>query len=241
MSETEALTDPLVGFPWTELFSLYDDACRGFDATAGHLEDLPEKQCCDRRLYYVLLDRFRVELSESSGLRTETYRAMLYWKHYSSGRRRAELLCDRVVKDQDSVGVALQHLSNKLRRPVERIPSVICELVESLGKYKLPGMAASSSLPTRTTFLHFAYPSVVPIFDSQALKSFDILQDCSNLRSDLLSRYIDSVYQLSDKHALLHPKDARESHIRITEMALWVLRGKPSKLASPRPKHVCVA
>ncbi len=225
MASMSCPRDPLVGFEWAKLHETYMKMCKGFDKDSWCLVGFLPQPNSDLELYYELIERFVKESNSPEGLQVDTYIGMLYWKHYSGRRGRAERLCFRVQDPQAHVASALADLSKVLPRSLDRNPTIIGRLVEDLGEYRLPGMTDSSALPTRTTFLHFWYPHTVPIFDSQALKSLGIEEKKASSRIESLRQYLNCVWELSTRYAGTLPAEPRETQVRLIEMALWVERG----------------
>ena len=86
-------------------------------------------------------------------------------------------------------------------------------------------MASSSTLPVRTTFLHFLYPSVVPIFDQMVLKAVNGWEKDANHKASFLTAYLPLAWELAERYAKPAFSFKRESPIRVIDMALWVTRG----------------
>jgi hypothetical protein len=81
-----------------------------------------------------------------------------------------------------------QDLQEKLIRILHEIPlsldrnsSDVLDIAKWLGRFNLPGMASSGALPVRTTFLHFLYPSIVPIFEVLFEQSVDELSEVNEI------------------------------------------------------------
>jgi hypothetical protein len=101
-------------------------------------------------------------------------------------------------------------------------------LVKRLGEYKVVGMKTASALPVRTTFLHYLFPAVVPIFDTMVLKAVGVDEPNANQRADVLREYLPFAWELTDQHAAHVPGHSRETSVRLIDMALWVVRGEGS-------------
>ena len=78
------MINPLHGFNWHTLCTLYDALCKGFCPNAPHLKGIKPCPQTDRQLYYILVELIGSEIRSQSGIRLETYEALLYWKHYSN-------------------------------------------------------------------------------------------------------------------------------------------------------------
>jgi hypothetical protein len=89
-------------------------------------------------------------------------------------------------------------------------------------------MRSSDSLPVRTTFLHFVYPDVVPIFDKQVLKAVGIYNRNANRSRKRLLQYVPHAWKMLDLHSSQFNTFKRETAVRLIDMALWVTRDKAS-------------
>ncbi len=79
----------------------------------------------------------------------------------------------------------------------------------------------------RTTFLHFLYPQVVPIYDRMVLRAVGFSEDeAKEAICDIgvLRRYLLHAWRLSDRYQGSFPNDAKETPVRLIDMALWVKR-----------------
>jgi hypothetical protein len=217
--------DPLSGFSWRTLHEAYKKTCKRFNPQSRALRGLSVRPSEDLVLYHFLKKQFANLRSGIADIPVETYKGMLYWKLYSMGRGIAERRCDEVDKDSGRVASSLHRCLQDLPTSIDRSAKHVPDLVRSLGKYQLPGMRSSDSWPTRTTFLHFVYPAVFPIFDSQALKSFGVSLEDSRNKDGVLAEYASRVWDLTDKHTHSQPQDCEETPLRLTEMALWICRG----------------
>lgn len=222
------MRDPLANFDWSSLYLKYDARCVGFDKNSGFLgtlmTNLPNS---DRTLYYRLLDLFSIKHRNSLTDPIGAYEAMLYWKLYSQSTSSYTLPkwlredASKRIKAQEN----LLRLFQEIPTTVDRSPLAIVELVKWLDRFKLPGMATSTTLPVRTTFLHFLYPSVVPIFDKMVLKAVNGWEKDANHKISFLRAYLPLAWELADRYTQLFSPFTRESPIRVIDMALWVNRG----------------
>ena len=91
----------------------------------------------------------------------------------------------------------------------------------------LYGLSNSCALPARSTFLHFLYPSTVPIFDKQVLRAVGVAEKGANRRSHVMFDYIQFAWDISESPYI--PRDWQETPIRLVDMALWVIRDKKNR------------
>ena len=222
------MRDPLNSFDWSSLYRSYDNRCVGFDRTSVYLSapevDRPES---DRTLYYQLIKLFSEERRNSIVDPMGIYEALLYWKLYSQSTAQYNLnkwLRQDLAK-RNSAQERLLRLFQKLPTTLERNPSTIVELVKWLGEFQLPGIASPSTLPVRTTLLHFLYPSVVPIFDQMVLKAVGAWDKNANHKASVLKDYLPFAWELAEQHAQPISSFTKEGPLRVIDMALWVSRG----------------
>jgi hypothetical protein len=211
------MSDPLVGFDWKIVCDRYDAACCGFKPHSEHLRGFYAGTPDDRSLYYKLVG---AAVSEArSQLDADWYEALLYWKLYSSTPDSS------ITSWLQGFAVARFHqLLAQMPETATRDVADILALVESIGKYQLPGMASSDALPVRTTFLHILYPNVVPIFDKMVLKAVGAWFEGANKKVPVLRQYLPHAWALADKYAQQF-SGFKESPVRLVDMALWVERG----------------
>ena len=219
------MRDPLNSFDWSSLYHRYDDRCIRFDPTSPFLASLEvDRVKSDRSLYYELLNLFseerRTSLTEPIGI----YEALLYWKLYSQSTFPPKWLPQHASNERKEAQNSLVQLLQELPTSLERNPSAIVDRVKWLGNFKLPGMASSSALPVRTTFLHFLYPSVVPIFDQMVLKAVGMWFKDANHKTNVLKEYLPFAWELTELHAQHVSSFTKEGPIRVIDMALWVSR-----------------
>jgi hypothetical protein len=84
------------------------------------------------------------------------------------------------------------------------------------------------ALPVRTTFLHFLYPTVVPIFDQMVLKAVGAWDTNANHKTSVLKEYLPFAWKLAEKYEQQFSIFPKEGPIRLIDMALWVNRGNGS-------------
>jgi hypothetical protein len=183
----------------------------------------------DRALYYELLKAFCPEQRIAIAEPVCFYEALLYWKLYSQNTNLKQWLQDPFKRMQ--VQKSLIRLFQRLPASLERIPSVIVNEINKLDEFQLPGMASSCALPVRTTFLHFIYPSVVPIFDKMVLQAVGAWYKGANQSTEVLMEYLPFAWELSDRYARQVSIFEKEGPIRVIDMALWVVRGQEASIS----------
>jgi len=222
------MKDPLNGFDWPSLYQSYDSRCLSFHRTSVYLSapevNRPES---DRALYYQLVNLFSKERRNSIAEPMGIYEALLYWKLYSQSTASHNLdkWLRQVATKRKSAQERLIRLFKELPTSLEKNPSAIVERVKWLGEFQLPGIASPSTLPVRTTFLHFLYPSVMPIFDQMVLKAVGAWDKDANHKTSVLKEYLPFAWELADKHAQQISSFTKEGPMRVIDMALWVSRG----------------
>lgn len=239
------MSDPLGGFPWQDLYDRYDVLCSRFNPRSKHLAAVHPAPATDRLLYYHLV---QAASPSSSGTRPALdlawYEALLYWKLYSQPYARD--IAKRLPQDKSSRfrnGTQLQLLLAKMPRTIPRQFSAVASLLQIIDRYPLDGMKTETALPVRSTFLHFLYPTVVPIFDKMVLQAVGVTRKGSNQRLDVLSKYLPYAWLLTRRHAG-QLTGFKETPIRLTDMALWIIRNSPSLTVSapsstPWAHHDC--
>jgi hypothetical protein len=225
------LADPLPSFPWPSLADEYDEYCERFSSSSPYLAQISPNPQSDRVLYKMLLSRFAEELASENVVTFDTYLAMLYWKLYSQGAAIANT-CKVLVENSQEKGralVGLRQLSSRLRGvSTERLEDVL-DLIQDDRLYCFRGMKSKDAFPVRTTFLHFARPEEVPIFDKQVLMAIGIAERNANHDVRYLRAYIPHARSLAREHAHMLPNIGPEKALRLIDMALWVMRGKSRK------------
>lgn len=210
-------------FKWEALYKKYDKTCKNFDPNSQFLYAFKNKPCNDRELYYLILEKIRFENTLNLG----TYEGILYWKLYSQPAAISNT-CKKIRQDisiQNCISNALMNLNSELPKSVNENIIEIKQLYNILSQFanNLFGMKNSCALPVRSTFLHFKYPNVIPIFDKQVLKAVGISEEKANSKYHFLYEYIEFAWEI--KRSQLFPKDLKESKLRLLDMALWVNRG----------------
>lgn len=224
------MIDPLGSFDWSTLHALYDQKCQWFNKGAKYLDFLSYRPESDRELYYLLIDCFARKRLKPYNIDLRIYEALLYWKLCSQPAAVKNVLeLARSRRNSTYWQNQLTGLCSSLPANIERNSKGITSLVKEFGRFHLFGMRSPDSLPVRTTFLHFVYPHTVPIFDKMVLKAVGIEDKNANKNFGYLERYILHVWVLVDKYSSCFPKSARESPIRMIEMALWSLRGNATR------------
>jgi hypothetical protein len=230
-----SLTDPLVGFDWSSLGSRYKELCRGFDPSTPYLDAISPRPESDRALYSVLVARFAEELESDSGITFETYLAMLYWKLYSQGAAVANT-CKFLIEnaqEQENASIKLRQLSSHMREASTKEPHEVIELLRAHDKFCFRGMKTDTALPVRSTFIHFVKPGEVPIFDKQVLFAVGISEKNANQKFRFLEAYLPHARKLAAEHAQfftsLNREEYREEPLRLIDMALWVVLGRPNR------------
>jgi len=222
------LADPLENFDWGNLGIRYEDLCKRFKRSSPYLASISPIPTSDRHLYQILVRRFTEELHSASGITYETYLAMLYWKLYSQGAAVANT-CKFLVENvraRENASIGLKQLSSHLRKVSTREPHEIIELLQDHSKYCFRGMESTTALPVRTTFLHFARPSDIPIFDKQVLLAVGIVEKYANQKFMYLQAYLSHARKLVAKYSQSFSSLDCEGALRLVDMALWVVRGE---------------
>lgn len=102
-----------------------------------------------------------------------------------------------------------------MKREVAEVGKLI-DLIEAV---KVPGMGLSVG----STFLHFLYPSTVPIYDKFVLEALSITDKKPR---DCFRKYLTSAWPLAYPYADRVPKGGVETPLRAVEMALWLTRAR---------------
>jgi hypothetical protein len=211
------MSDSLSGFDWNKVCARYDATCRSFSPLAPQLRGPYAGTLTDRALYYKLVtvatQRHRAQLG------TDWYEALLYWKLYSQ-----PAAVSNINGWMPSFALSSLHsLLSAIPSALSRDAADILALIELIGRYQLPGMKTSTSLPVRTTMLHVLYPDVVPIFDQMVLKAVGSWYTAANQDVRVLARYIPHAWTLADRHTG-HLTGFQESSVRLIDMGLWLVR-----------------
>ena len=210
------MNDPLENFNWETLHERYDNLCSGFNNDSEYLSYFKSRPKSDCELYYFLIREF------SKSINLGLYKAMLYWKLYSQPAAVANIL-GRINNHKD-IDERLIILSKRLPLKIERNIDDIVELVQ-INEISIFGMGSSDSFPVRTTFLHFVYPEIVPVFDKMVLQAIGIEENNANHDIQVLKDYIPFAWKLADKYKNQFNKNWQETSVRLIDMALWVNRG----------------
>jgi len=217
------MIDPLKDFNWSSLYEQYDNRCRNFDPASDHLKAIAPSPKSDRELYYHLVRSIQPS-TEGREFSADLYEAMLYWKLYSNYQAIGNLrrwLAPEVLPSQTA---NLMRLLDELPSQIERNVGQVVNLVNKMDEYRLVGMKTPTALPVRTTFLHYFFPDVVPIFDKMVLRAVDVTVPNANHKIEVFQEYLPFAWELADRHAANLRGHYRESSIRLIDMALWIVR-----------------
>jgi hypothetical protein len=222
------MIDPLNSFDWHSLHDKYDARCPQFDKSSPHLDVFgSERPPTDRATYYRLIAAFAENRGAWGNQAIAFYEAMLYWKLYSQGQKNP-LIWQHFERSgslrqaaQERFSLLLQHLPTSLKRS----PEAIVEAIKLIGDFQIPGMKSATALPVRTTFLHFVYPSVVPIFDKMVLQAVGVRETNANQKISVFKNYLPFAWELADRYTHTATVFDNESDVRVIDMALWVGRG----------------
>ncbi len=219
------MIDPLSKFDWHTLYQAYDDLARRYDPDSEYLHAFTRRPPSDRDCYHYLCSQVASELNTDAGICVATYTALMYWKLYSQHQ---STICRRIRTEaarRQQLHPALHLLSLELRHGSSpQAPQDVIDLIRLIDRFRPFGMADSSALATRTTFLHFVYPDVVPIFDKQVLLAVGVDEEGANRDIDVLRQYIPFAWRLPDKYKNDLPEEYPETPLRLIDMALWVTR-----------------
>ena len=227
------MSDPLGGFHWQSLYKRYDALCSRFNPRSGHLATVHPTPAKDRLLYYHLVRAASADVSgRRPALDLEWYEALLYWKLYSQPYVRN--ISEWLPKDKASRlrnAAQFKNLLAKMPRTIPRQFSAVASLLQIIDRYPLDGMKTETALPVRSTFLHFLYPTVVPIFDKMVLQAVGVTRKGSNQRVSVFRKYLRHASTLAGQHAG-QLTGFKETPVRLTDMALWIIRNSPSLTVS---------
>lgn len=220
------MKDPLGNFDWSTLYKIYDASSNRFDGNAKYISNtFKPRPKEDRELYYMLIEKIDLERRDNAGISLDTYEAMLYWKLCSQPAA-VKNVCEKISNNQNNLRYVLnqkliyltKELPDKLQKDVDR---VIIH-VKKISKHRIFGMGCG--LPVNTTFLHFLYPDIVPIFDKMVLSAVGISDKNANQRIDVLEQYIPFAWELAEKYSS-QLRSFKETPLRLIDMALWAVRG----------------
>lgn len=217
------MKDPLENFNWDQLYYLYDKQCRGFNPNSPYLLKQNFKVDSDRELYYVLIKVVKEEFLSTGTLTFETYIGILYWKLYS---QKISKVYENAYKERGSTEISLQKLKCILSLVdlKDRNLNNIVKLMLRIGETGLYGIKLDTSLPVRSTLLHFLYPEWVPIFDKMVLKAVGITEKDANQKMEIFEEYLPFNWNLCEKYEDKIRNFKKETPIRVIDMALWVIR-----------------
>jgi hypothetical protein len=217
------MMDPLAGFDWSTLHLRYRALCCRFKPRCVHPEAVSPAPETDLSLYYWLV---RTAGPDASGERraadTGWYKALLYWKLYFLPSTPSNI-ARWLPKD----GKRQQHNTEQLRLLLAKMPRAIPHdlkavtlLLGFISEHPPAGMSEKCALAVRSTFLHFLYPAVVPIFDKMVRKAVGLNEKDQSLET--FRRYVLHAWALTHRHAE-QLAGFRETPVRLTDMALWVI------------------
>ncbi|MBU1177287.1 hypothetical protein KKH96_02470 [Patescibacteria group bacterium] len=215
------MNDPLEKFNWGTLHKRYDDLCGRFNDNE-YLGFFKVKPDSDRKLYYSLIEGFFDKRESSNAITLDLYKAMLYWKLYSQPAAVANILGK--INNHKDIENRLIVLSKKLPLKIERNIDEIVKLVQ-INEISIFGMGSPDSFPGRTTFLHFVYPDIIPVFDKMVLQAVGVEDENANHSIQFLKNYIPFAWKLADKYKNKFDEKWQETPVRLIDMALWVNRG----------------
>lgn len=222
------MRDPLEAFNWSSLYSDYDAQCRRYDSTTPCLDRFgTNRPKTDRDLYYQLVQCYSPSARTAEPDLIGTYQSLLYWKLYSTGGTDGKNIMTWLAPGSEGRRLAesqLPGLLSRLPATVPRDAKQIVEMVRELPSISGMGNTRECRLPVRTTFLHFLYPSTVPIFDKMVLQAVGVHDEGANQNIDVFERYLPFVWSLADSHSNESINCNLEEPLRRIDMALWLMR-----------------
>jgi hypothetical protein len=239
MTARDLMEDPLTKFAWNTLHATYDARCQRlgkFNSQCPQLETFEDPPTSDRELYYRLVQRVSCEWDSANGLSIGCYEALLYWKLYSQPAAVANT-CKR-VKDaaiRHQVEDGLKALRQKVPPKLGRDPDSILKVLDSFNGLKIHGTKAKDALPMRSTFIHFLFPDIVPIFDKMVLEAIGVTEGGANHKSNSFLGYLEHAWLLEERYSPVLQDGFQETPLRLIEMALWVSRGETEKATNGGP------
>lgn len=226
--------DPLEGFNWSTLYKRYDDIAhrhfvRCFNRYSDYLRQFESTPTSERDLYYRLVKEIHHTGNARPTVSIDQYQAILYWKLYSQPAALSKIV--KPLSDDDTrrreACEALTQLLLSLPTQLERDTTVVVNLIRQMHRFSLWGMKSRTSLPVRTTFLHFIFPDVVPIFDKMVLQAVSLYDKNANKRISTLQSYLPLAWELAERYSSQCAKYPHESPLRVVDMALWIIRNEP--------------
>lgn len=221
------MRNPLNNFNWNSLFERYDSLCGSFNANVPYLSGDLSSAETDRKLYDLIIIATQNDINRLNTLSLQTYEAILYWKLYSQPAA-VKNICYRLSSDEkkrSKTAECLQKLYNDMPHNAAQDVNKVIAIVKGVNNLNLFGMASNTSLPARTTLLHFIYPRTVPIFDKMVLQAVGLFDKNANQSFSVLEEYIPFAWEMSRTHSEYIDQYPEISPLRLIDMALWVNRG----------------
>ncbi|MFA6605356.1 MAG: hypothetical protein WCS88_05235 [Patescibacteria group bacterium] len=233
LNEITNMIDPLDPFDFRAIYEQYDRLAPRYNESIIMLGLDPKKIKNDRALYYHLRNKFSVKQNISM----DDYIHLLFWKLNTSGNSTWRKLLteeDRKKREATSLNAVIRSLPDSLNKNVKEINNFLKRIYFCLyGMRYETKDRAKAAWPTRSTFLHFIYPDIIPIFDKMVLKAVDPdYEDGDNKKLDKFLQYIPHVWKLAQKYKdkIKNIPNLRDTDVRIIEMALWITRDGQNKL-----------
>jgi len=208
------MRDPLIQFDFETIYEQYDHLTKHFNPNDEILNKLNIKVNSDREFYYWLCDNFTNILNEP----TRVYTAMMHWKLYFNRKNKVpSKLLQLYLQDDKNLRNDIIQLHSALldnESDIDNFKDAI-KLIDTPAFRNLYGVQAGTARPSRSVFLHFCFPSIVPIYDRMVRKALETedYQKCFLQIHFLANKYFNKIKQIPD---------LRETPIRIIEMALWI-------------------
>ncbi len=225
------MKDPLTEYDWDNLYNDYDLHCGRFNSNSIYLEYFEPKPSSDRNCYYFIVKELNkifksIKKNPEQNFPIKLLIAILYWKLYSQPAA-VKNVCYKLYNDtkvqsktSDEFTTYIKNLPLFINRNIDKI----VELINRFNMYKIYGASSNTSLPVRTTILHFIYPNEISIFDKMVLQAVGINEKNSNQDIKIFTEYQNFAWRLADKYKE-NIKTFQESHLRVIDMALWLNRG----------------